>query len=125
MDLARILVVDDEDKAREVVAELIRALGHEVETASGGREAIAILETGRYFDAVFTDFNMPERNGIEVMRAARLSLPAVKLVLMTGGSLSKEVEHIIRAVGADGVLSKPVTSEEISALFERFFPRPS
>jgi PAS domain S-box-containing protein len=78
----RILVVDDEQRVRETLAEML-AVNHQVELADSGRQALEKMRTGD-FDFVFTDLAMPEMDGWETARLMRKDWPNVRIVLVTG-----------------------------------------
>lgn len=59
----RVLVIDDDDAVRAGIRRYLRFVGHEVLEASGGAEALR-LASGRELDAVITDINMPDTDGI-------------------------------------------------------------
>jgi DNA-binding NtrC family response regulator len=63
----RILVVDDEQLVRWFLERALRKMGHEVNTAASGKEAIEILSGDRY-DVLFTDLRMPEENGTHLIK---------------------------------------------------------
>lgn len=77
-----ILVVDDEPFVCESVKMLLNFDGHEVQTASNGKEALAILEKEQ-FDIVFTDFEMPGMKGDELALAIKARNPALPVVMIT------------------------------------------
>ncbi|MGE3276422.1 MAG: response regulator [Vicinamibacterales bacterium] len=100
----RILLVDDQEDVRQSVADMLSALGHEVTTASTGQEALASLAENAV-DLVFTDFSMPDMDGLALAEAARRVNPEVPVVLLTGwGTELEETHEQVRLV-----LSKPVT----------------
>ena len=79
-----ILLVDDEEIVRVGTAEMIRDLGHEVEEASSGAEALAKLASGLDPDVVITDYKMPRMDGAELARQLRESHPGIPVLLITG-----------------------------------------
>ena len=79
-----ILLVDDEEIVRVGTAEMIRDLGHKVEEASSGAEALAKLESGLDPDVVITDYKMPRMDGAELARQLRESHPQIPVLLITG-----------------------------------------
>ncbi len=82
----RVLLVEDEDIVREVVAAQLTDEGYEVLAASDAEAALAILDRAGKVDALVTDLNMPGMNGVELIRIVRtrgLSIPAV---LLTGNA---------------------------------------
>ncbi len=59
----KILLIDDDARAREVLADMLTSLGHSVVQAAGGREGLARLEAGEAVDLILTDLAMPEMSG--------------------------------------------------------------
>jgi len=107
----RILVVDDEPGIRETLVHLLRALGYEVVEADGGRAGLARLAEAPV-DLVLTDLGMPDMNGWEVARAAKVWAPRVPVVLVTGwgeDGPAPGADHSLVAA----VLSKPFRVQDI------------
>jgi DNA-binding NtrC family response regulator len=108
---SRILVVDDDAESRGVVAEALRAEGYEVETAQGGRTALA-LGRERVFDVVVSDIRMPDLDGLLLLRGLREATPEVSVILMTAfGTVEAALEAI--KDGAYDYVSKPLHLEEL------------
>jgi two-component system response regulator PilR (NtrC family) len=106
---ARILIVDDERSMREMLAILLRREGHDVSTAENGRSAIELIGS-RAFDVIVSDARMPDIDGLEVLRQARASNPAVIAIMITAyGSpdLIKGVEQL----GVNDYVEKPFNTE--------------
>lgn len=80
--MARILVVDDSELARTLLADLLQGQGHDVVTAPGGEEALDLFQA-RPFDAVLTDFAMPGMDGDELGRRILARWPATPVLLVT------------------------------------------
>jgi DNA-binding NtrC family response regulator len=100
-----LVVVDDEQGILDVVSRFAQKAGFEVVTCSGGREAIACLESRRA-DLLMVDLRMPDVGGLEVLRSVRDTDPRCQAVLMTGyASVETAVEAI--KLGALDYLSKP------------------
>ena len=78
-----LVVIDDEQGILDVVSRFARRTGYEVVTCSGGREAIALLQTRRA-DLVLVDLRMPDVGGLDVLRAIRDTDPRCQAILMTG-----------------------------------------
>jgi CheY-like chemotaxis protein len=105
-DRVRVLVVDDEDLVRLVIARQLRHFGFDVSVARDGLEALAMLPTAAP-DIVLTDLNMPRCNGEQLCRELR-ALPwaaTLPVVLMTGGPID---EAPLRRIGFAAVLYKPL-----------------
>lgn len=112
----RVIMADDDEDARELVALRLRRAGYEVLTATRGDHALALVRT-RIPDVVILDMVMPGRCGEEVMRALRAdpATRAVRILALTAKVLPKDVEQILGS-GADDYLAKPV---EAPVLLER------
>jgi two-component system, cell cycle response regulator CpdR len=103
--MARILVADDEEGLRSLVARALSLDGHEVKTANDGAEALDLL--GREpdpFDLLLTDIRMPVMDGIALALAAARDHPGLAIVLMTGYADQRE-----RACGLDALINDVVT----------------
>ena len=101
-----LVVVDDEQGILDVVSRFARRTGFDVIPCSGGREAIAQLQTRRA-DVAMVDLRMPDIGGLDVIRAIREIDPHCQAVLMTGyASVDTAVEAI--KLGAMDYLSKPL-----------------
>jgi CheY-like chemotaxis protein len=86
--------------------------GHAVETAENGRDALTKLgRTG--YDAVVTDYNMPEVNGLAVLQHIRQHQPSLPVVMMTGESGSQVAVQAFVALGAQACLCKPFDPEDL------------
>jgi DNA-binding NtrC family response regulator len=101
-----LVVVDDEQGILDVVSRFARRTGFDVIPCTGGREAIAQLQTRRA-DVAMVDLRMPDIGGLDVIRAIREIDPHCQAVLMTGyASVDTAVEAI--KLGAMDYLSKPL-----------------
>ncbi len=108
---ARFLIVDDEDPIRDLLAEMLVGQGHEVFTASGGREGLEIFRN-QTPDLVITDLGMPEVSGWEVASGVKALDPTTRVILMTGWGITLDQDRA-REKGVDVVLSKPFQISEI------------
>lgn len=115
----RIMVVDDNDDAAEMLAMLLRVSGHDVETAHDGTEALEVATTFRP-QLVFLDIGLPGMDGYEVARRLR-GLPATsraQLVALTGWGGESDKSRA-RDAGFDEHLTKPVAPGVVAALIKR------
>src|SRR5215831_5789931 len=105
--MARILVADDEEAIRSLLARALKQDGHEVMTARDGADALELLarENGA-FELLLTDIRMPVMDGIALALAAARDHPAVTILLMTGYADQRERAHGLEALIHD-VLTKP------------------
>ena len=103
--MARVLIADDEESMRQLVARAIAMDGHETTTAEDGAEALEILvkNNGR-FDLLLTDIKMPMMDGIALALAAARDFPKLTILLMTGFADQRE-----RASGLDAIIHDVVT----------------
>ena len=110
-----VLLVEDERRVADVLASLLKSLGHTADVAIGGRDGLARVGAGAY-DVVFVDLKMPEMDGREFWAAlgARAAPLARRTIFMTGNPRSREA----LAIEADGapVLGKPFTLKELAAV---------
>ncbi len=122
-----ILVVDDSPVLRFSIRPVLEEAGLEVEEAQHGRDALLILEKmdeeGRRPALILTDINMPEMNGIELIRklkAGRFRFIPI-LVLSTDSQEEQKLEG--KRAGAAGWIVKPFEEESLLRVI-RFFIRP-
>ena len=109
----RAVVVDDNPDLRELVAELLMALGHQVETAEDGPSGLALIRDRRP-DVALVDIGLPGLDGYGLARAIRQELPdcAVRLVAMTGYGQEGDRARALDA-GFDVHIIKPATAATI------------
>src|SRR6185295_5982931 len=114
-DTFHILVVDDQAPNRTLLADLLSATGYFVETASGGKEALAKIRLAKP-DLVLLDIVMPEMNGYEVCQAVRAdaTLGLLPVVLVTALDANEERIRGLES-GADDFLTKPINQPELLA----------
>ncbi|WP_250454753.1 response regulator [Caballeronia sp. ATUFL_M2_KS44] len=79
-----VLLVDDETGVRTLLAEILRDAGYEVIEANDGVEGLEVLQSEATIDIVVTDVGMPRMNGVEMIERARVSLPELKVLFITG-----------------------------------------
>jgi two-component system chemotaxis response regulator CheY len=118
----RALTVDDSRTMREMVAFALKGGGFEVIEAEDGRQALERLDN-QTVDVVVTDLNMPNMNGLELIRALR-ARPATQytpiLMLTTEADDAKKQEG--RSAGATGWIVKPFLPEKLLAVVEKVCP---
>jgi CheY-like chemotaxis protein len=102
----RVLAVDDELDARELLHRLLAEKGCDIATASSAEQALVLLATERY-DVLLTDIGMPGTDGYELLRLVRVANAAQKAIAVTAFSRPEDRERT-RAAGFDGHLAKPV-----------------
>jgi DNA-binding response OmpR family regulator len=108
-----ILIVDDDDRSRELLRIVLRRAGHRVLSAADAQAAVALLDVERP-EAVIADFMMPGMSGLEFCRWLR-SQPALQRVgcLLLTGLDTQQVHQEAREAGVDAVLIKPFDRGEL------------
>jgi CheY-like chemotaxis protein len=115
-DAVRVLLVEDDDDFRELLAEALALEGLEVVQASTAEAALAALAGGAV-DAVVTDLGVPAAGGLAVARAAK-ARGAIPVVLVTGFAGREEVARA-RGREVDAVLEKPFDADALAAAIHR------
>jgi len=108
---ARILVVDDEVYMCQIISRWLDAEGHRCATASGGQEALGLLESG-HFELMVTDIMMPGISGITLMTTARERFPDLAVIMVTAVDDRKTAGEAL-ALGAYGYVIKPFEQNEV------------
>ncbi len=115
--IEKVLVVDDEPLMLRFMADALRRLGKEVACAENGADAIQILET-ESFDLIITDMKMPQKNGLDVLKAAKNLHPSLLVILATAhGTIESAVEAM--KLGAFNYLIKPFSPEALEGILEK------
>ncbi len=111
--MSRVLIVDDEESMRLLVARAVAMDGHDITTASDGAEALEILgRTDIPFELMLTDIQMPVMDGIALALSAARDFPNVTILLMTGYAEQRERASGLNAIAHD-VISKPFSVADI------------
>lgn len=111
--MPRILIAEDEESLRVLVARALSELGHEVTTAVDGADALdQLARTGGAFDLLLTDIKMPLMDGIALALAAARDYPNVVILLMTGFADQRERAQNLDAIIHD-VVAKPFSLAQI------------
>ncbi|MCU0304447.1 MAG: response regulator transcription factor [Thermoanaerobaculales bacterium] len=119
----RILIVEDEQRLRDGLVDLLSAAGHEVTAIGDGRSAVEV-GTATGFDLVLLDLMLPQLDGIEVCRRLRQARPALPILMLTArGSETDKVAGF--AAGADDYVTKPFGVRELLARVDAFARRAS
>jgi CheY-like chemotaxis protein/vacuolar-type H+-ATPase subunit H len=121
----RVLLVEDNEENRELLAHMLRSRGAEVLTAANGREAVDAA-AGIRFDFVLMDLQMPTMDGFQVLRRLRAlpggdRLPVIALTALTSDLVKERCE----AEGMNDFMSKPVTLARIGELVAKWGRAPA
>jgi DNA-binding response OmpR family regulator len=112
--MSKLLIVDDESDIREFAGRFFKKRGIEVFIASGGKEALKIIDDQKP-DLVLLDVHMEEMTGVEVLKTLRASGNDTKVIMVTG----VEDEEVINEVSSWGVrayIHKPLVLEELEKI---------
>lgn len=111
--MAKALVVDDSKTIRTILGRILRELGYEVCEAGDGKKALEVMaiEKGAV-SVVLADWNMPEMNGLEMLKELRRNpeFLSLKVIMVT---TETEMDHMVQALeaGANEYVMKPFTKE--------------
>jgi CheY-like chemotaxis protein len=119
----RILLAEDDPRAHEVVSELLKIYGYQVDVANNGREVLQLLETNDY-SLVLMDCMMPYMDGYEATAVIRNLESAVRqhgipIIALTGNAMTQDVERCITA-GMDDHLPKPLILSDLLAVLDKW-----
>ena len=115
----RALVIDDSRVMRKLLGGQLAGLGFEVVEASDGAEGLQQLAAGPLPQVVLVDWNMPNMNGLDLIRAvrARREWDAVRVLMVTSETSPAQMSEAL-AAGADEYLMKPFTADGLRAKLE-------
>lgn len=121
--MARILIAEDEEASRVLLARALELDGHFVHAAADGAAALEYLQSGNDCDLLLTDISMPLMDGIALALSVSRDWPDLPVVLMTGFADQRE-----RASGLDslieGVIVKPFQIEDVRAKIREVLAEP-
>jgi DNA-binding NarL/FixJ family response regulator len=116
MSAARVLIVEDEADARDLLVRGLNRLGFVADGAVDGVAALAMLEQG--WDAVVSDIQMPRMDGLQLLGELRVRLPEATRVIITSFGDKDRVLAALNA-GAHYLLEKPFTTKQLAELLTR------
>ncbi len=115
--MARILLADDEEQVLDSMEKSLQPLGHPVDRALNGREAMVLLSENDY-DVLVTDLVMPQRTGLDLvqtLRMRRIMIPIIVLSAFVTPDIRRELEFYERVE----IVTKPFRPEALAALVKR------
>lgn len=108
----RVLLIDDETEFLETLSERMRLRGMDVSTAENAEKAINTIDSGDY-DAIVLDLQMPDMNGIDVLKIIKQSHPEMQVILLTGqATLDAGIEAM--KLGAMDFMEKPADIDTLT-----------
>ena len=115
----RVLVADDSSTMRKIILRSLQAVGvSDTGEAADGVEAVSMFAQGG-FDMVLTDWNMPGKNGLEVVQEIRQTNKDVPIIMVTTEAEKSRVLEAIQA-GVSDYLVKPFTADTLREKLEKF-----
>ena len=118
----KILIVDDFSTMRRIIKNLMRDLGYpNTHEADDGSTALPILKSGS-FDFLITDGNMPEMQGIDLLKAVRAdpALASLPVLLVTAEARREQIVAAAEA-GVNGYIVKPFTAQTLKEKIDKIF----
>ncbi|MEM8484312.1 MAG: response regulator [Bacteroidota bacterium] len=115
-----ILLAEDDPSSRQLAAYVVAQMGHQIEIATNGREAIQHLSQKRY-DVILMDIQMPGIDGLQVTEHIRKTIKREsqpRIIAVTARTMQGEKERFLSA-GMDAYLSKPYTRDQLIAVLNR------
>lgn len=116
--MARLLLIDDDEALRGVLAKSLHYAGHQVLQAGDGQQGLDLVETVAV-DLVITDLIMPVQEGVETIVRLRRSHAHVPIIAISGGSTNAPLYlEIANKIGAKRILPKPFTPQELVEMID-------
>jgi CheY-like chemotaxis protein len=116
MSAATILLVDDNEDVREIIALALRDFGYSVFEASDGNAALGLLGANYAIELLLIDFVMPKMSGTELLARARVIRPEIKAAFITGDA--DRTRHSAKFAG-ELVIIKPFTVEQLALMVRK------
>jgi len=114
---SRILVIDDDEGIRKVVAEALKSEGYLVDTASNGKEAVEKSQTN-FYNLALVDIRLPDMEGTKLLTSMKETIPEMIKIILTGyPSLQNAIDAVNK--GAHGYLVKPIKMDELLRTVEQ------
>ncbi len=122
MKSEKILVVDDEEGIRNLLAEFLTSQGYQCLTASSVDQALEILESDNNLSLILTDIKMPHKSGLELLGIVKKNSPEIEVVMI---SALREIDLAVEAMnnGAFSYVTKPFKLQEVLITVEQALER--
>jgi len=118
--MANILAVDDDEKIRELLHVMLRRKGHHVITASSGQKGLELFRRERPHVTIL-DFELPDRDGLAVLREIRAVDPRAPVIMLTGAGTDERKQQA-RELGVTEFLAKGFSLHELGAALSLVLP---
>jgi DNA-binding NtrC family response regulator len=117
MSNSRILFVDDDKDILNMVQQYLEMQGYDVTTVNSGLKALDVVKDQK-IDIIFTDYKMPEFNGLELLGAVKQSNPEIEVIIVTGyGSMESAIQAM--KFGSYDYLQKPFKLDHLKLIIDR------
>jgi len=116
--MKKILIVEDSESSRASLETILKELDHDVIAVEDGRAGLKALESQGPFDLIVTDIFMPEVDGIELIEKSKAAYPDTRIIAISAGGMGikgSEMLEIASDLGAEKIVNKPFSSDEISS----------
>jgi CheY-like chemotaxis protein len=113
---SKILVVDDSSLARRMIRKIIEELGHDVDEAPDGAQALEQYVLNHH-DAVVLDLLMHGMYGMEVLQKFRELAPELPVIIATA-DIQRTTREQVQAAGASAMVNKPVTKAQLAEVLQ-------
>ncbi|HAH31960.1 MAG TPA: hypothetical protein DCL44_06575 [Elusimicrobia bacterium] len=114
----KVLIVDDNELTRCTVKSLLEELGHEVVGEAGDSVEAARCFTELKPEVVFLDLLLPGKSGVEILKELREIDPKPKIIILTAVD-QEEIDRMLADKGADAIMRKPFSFEELENLMTK------
>lgn len=120
---SKILIVEDQDDTRDMMVDMLRHIGIErVSAVADGAHAIRYINRALgHLDLVVCDWNLPKKNGSDVLKELRLLRPDLPFLMVTG---RRDMDSVFEAqkLGVSGYLSKPFSAKDFEQKLRKLLP---
>ncbi len=117
MKMCRILFVDDDKDILLMVEQYLQMQGYDITTVNSGLKALDLVKD-QEFDIIFTDYKMPEFNGLELLAAVKQYKPEIEVIIVTGyGSMESAIQAM--KFGSYDYLQKPFKLDHLKLIIDR------
>lgn len=118
MEKPRVLIVDDQQAAREGLSEIVSAWGYQTRIASDGLEAVEIASEFLPF-AVISDILMPRLDGFGLLQRLHTQMPETAVILLTGQGSVEDAVRAVKEEGAFYYFEKPINTRALNIVLQR------
>src|SRR5215510_12605005 len=111
--MTRILLIDDDALARDMLRQMLERAGYEVVDAASGREGLQHYQA-TVINLIITDILMPEQDGLETIQQLRRLAPEAKIIAISGGGQNRfDLLPVAAKLGAQRILRNPLRRQDL------------